>query len=182
MKSLACTVVLLVGFAAPVLAQTRQLEVALGIAAPTRGLATARRAGPVARASLKFVDSTHGWQLRIDGEAVELRSRKTNDGPREASGAYRSLGTFLTLSAGPRRFAVRPYLLAGLGIQGVSIAGAEGAPHAAAGARYGGGVRVVTTTMDVSLEMARHSVLSDYGVGADYTLGGYRPLTLSITF
>jgi hypothetical protein len=163
--------------AAPVAAQPTQVEFATGVAIPQAGLATARRSGPLVRASLSRRDRI--VRPRGDLELFTLTGRRS--GPPIAQGArYTGISTSVSLLVGKFTAPVTPYALLGLGAVHVRLHG-DDRQTTTAQVRYGLGVRYETYERAFFAEAGQQAILSDIG-NRDYAVGVVWPVVAGVSW
>lgn len=171
------TLLLLVGCADALTAQSKQLEVAAGFAIPQAGLGTARSTGPMIRASLSRRDRI----VRPRGDLELFTLRGEQSGPPVPQGArYTAMSASVALLMGRFTAPVTPYALVGLGAVHVRLRGLDDRTTTAL-FRYGAGVRVENTDRAYFIEAGQQVVLSDIGT-REYAAGVVWPVVAGASF
>ncbi|GAB1341647.1 hypothetical protein MASR1M101_07740 [Gemmatimonas sp.] len=153
-------------------AQPRQVEFAVGVAAPTGGLGAQRDTGPIARVSISRRD-------RVARPRGDLDLFTLDAGRAATSARYTGLGASASLLIGRFASRVTPYALAGLGANAVLLSG-SGASWAPA-LRFGAGARYETSERALFVEMNQHIIFSDRGAN-EYGTAVMRPIVFGASF
>lgn len=155
---------------------------ALGAAVPAGDYGETRGIGPVAQLFVLFGRADRRVRVRVEAEGVWLPGHTPASYSTSKAGDLYILSGIASLIMGPRSTPVRPYFLLGAGPQLVSVPKHTNPYGSVTGVRAGFGVEGRLRSRSIRAEMAGHAVLSDFGTGRDFGLGGYYPLTLAIQF
>jgi len=162
-------------------AQAVQLAVAGGVAIPTDDYGETRTTGPLVRGTLLLRGPERRVRFRMDAEGAWLLDRTD----RAITGSSRD-GTMRVVSAlasvviggtGPR---IAPYLLAGAGVQRLTVEGTRNPYGRTLGMRAGAGVRWLVGRVEMNAEITPHWALTDFGTGREFGLGSYVPVAIGV--
>jgi hypothetical protein len=166
-------------------AQSVEPSLALGVALPTGGLGAQRTAGPLLRAAVTLGDRQRRHvRLRFELEGAWLvgDERRASSGSWSA-GTLRAVSGLATMVVGARGSpAVAPYLLVGMGLQRLAVAGVSNPYGMTFGIRGGAGLQWRVGPRTMFAEVSSHAAATDFGTTSDFSVATYVPITIGIRF
>ncbi|MEJ7760194.1 MAG: hypothetical protein WKF55_11475 [Gemmatimonadaceae bacterium] len=183
------SVILLTGLGAfcaspdTVVAQAVQVGVAGGFAIPTGAYGRTRIPGPVVRGSLSVGGPQRRVRLRGDIEGALLLDQADGESIGSSQeGTIRAVSIFVAAVAGPTGGRLAPYVIAGAGLQRLTVKGTRNPYGTTAGVRAGAGLRFRFGRSAIHAEVTSHLALTDFATGRDFDVGSYVPVVIGISF
>ena len=166
-------------------AQAIQLGVSGGVAVPVGAWGETRTPGPVVRASATLGAPTRAVRARADLEGAWLfyqADRARGPVGSNQQGDLRALSAVASILVGGTGPRIKPYLVAGLSAQRLTVEGARNPYGTTAGLRIGAGLRWRIGRAELHGEITRHSALTDFATGQDAVGGVYIPIVVGVSF
>ncbi len=160
-------------------AQSREIELGVGLALPSGALGEEHTLGPLLRGALVFVHANPAWRLRVEGMTASMPARRSGPDSADASNPVDAISAMTDLMVGVPTGKLQPFVLLGIGLQRFTRAG--GAATATA-IRAGAGLRLKLEAVSVVLELTPTFALIRSGAISDAWGVQYAPLTAGITF
>jgi len=165
-------------------AQPPRYGASVGLAMPAGAYDVTRGPGPLVRGTITWGAPRRHVYLRgeIEGATMLASGQRAPNGMSSAYGNLHVVSALLSYIVGGRSERFAPYVYVGAGLQHLRVRRGENPYGTTVGGRAGVGARGTIRGKLLHVEIARHTALTGFATGEDFTLGSYIPVMFGITF